>query len=209
MDSLYLMEEVQAEDESHVVGFREVDIAPFKRRMSEEERMALLHQKFPSAVNLNWKKAFDNDPDLLGHVLQDLLKLGGVIPGKSGRRPGLDPARAEPELDRMLGRDPTSRPYTLLPFPEAFSLLLGGRSLRSAENKIGMPKTRLHRLLKGETDPSAEEMEAIAKAYGKSASYFLEYRMRAIASEVFTQLSRQPEVTVRVYEKIWHAAGRK
>lgn len=175
--------------------------------MTSAERRQLLHDKFPSVAQLNWDKAFDNDIDLLGHLLRDILKLDMALPGAAGRRPGLEEDEARPSLDRLMGRSPTSHVYSVLPFRATFELLMNGRSYRAMESKLGMPKTRVFRLLRGLDTPNTQDMELIAKAFKKQPSYFVEYRVQAIAASVYAALGEQPETSIGVYERLWQQAG--
>lgn len=175
--------------------------------MSTQERRRLLAEKFPSTKGLDWREVFDNDTDLLGHLLRDILKLDMAIPGQAGRRPGLDEKEATPSLDKMLGRDYCERPYSLLDFGKTLTLLVGKLSLRTLEFKVGIPRSQLHRLLQGTAKPSLAEMEQVAKAFGKEPSFFFEFRVLTIANVIHNELTDDPEVTVRVYEKLWHSAG--
>lgn len=174
----------------------------FTGPMNSKERRSKIYEVFPSTASLNWKKALDNDPDILGRMLRDILKLDQLVPGRPGTR-SLDQTRAEPTLDRMMGRDPTERPYSLLPFNEAFRLLLGKRSMRSAQAKFGLSKSKIHRFLNGTADPTAVEMETIASALGKAPSFFLEYRVRSITSSIHQSLQDLPEESIPLYEKMW------
>lgn len=163
---------------------------------------------FPSVANLRWEIAFAHNPELLGALLRDILKLSRAVPGRHGPRPGLDRVRDMPALDRLRGLDPTRHPYSLLPFPEAFSLLLGERSVRGAANRLGMTPTRVYRLQHGlGISPQAEEMEHIAERFGHHPSFFREYREWAIAQAIAERLAADPETSIRVYERLWHATG--
>ncbi len=189
--------------EPEIAGYRGVDIAGFRQEMTAAERKQLLHDKFPSTAQLNWEKAFEGDIDLLGHMLRDILKLDMAVEGAAGRRPGLDEDESRPSLDRLMGRDPTSHVYSVLPFPATFRLLVGTRSLRAMQAKVGIPKTRIHRLLAGTECPHTQEMERIAAVFNKQPSYFVEYRVQAIAATIFSALQTQPETSIGVYERLW------
>lgn len=188
---------------------REVDLEELKRLTpwSEPWRRAAA-AAFPSSVNMRWDAAFSADADLLGRVLRDILKAEKVVPGRHGPRPGLDFIEDMPALDRLRGLDPSRRPYSLLPFAEAFSLLLDGRSVRAAARRLEMTPTRIHRLRSGKATPSMAEMEAIAAAFDKQAAYFREYRTWAIHVAVVDALDRQPDVSVAFYERVWQHVSR-
>ncbi len=189
-----------------LVGFRQVDMTPFRQKMSSQDRRQMIAEKFPSTQHMDWDKAFENDMDLLGHLLRDILKLDMAIPGQAGRRPGLDEKEATPAFDRLLGRDYCDRPYSLLPFAKTMALLADSRTLRSLEVKVGISKSRLHRLLQGKQQPELAEMEKIAKIFDKAPSFFVEYRALVVRNAINSHMAAaEPEVTVRVYEQLWHA----
>lgn len=166
--------------------------------------MVLLRERYPSVTSLRWRVAFDHDIELLGRILRDILKLDRPIPGRHGPRPGLDRVRDMPALDRLRGLDPTRHPYSLLPFADAFGLLLAARSIRSAANKLGMTPSRIYRLKEGlGTPPTMQEMEHIAARFDHHPSFFSEYRSWAIREAVVEALGRQPDVTIAVYERLW------
>jgi transcriptional regulator with XRE-family HTH domain len=178
-----------------------------KDGMPWDERLALIKRVFPSCDgDLDWNKAFTRDVEMVGHILQDVLKADQSIasPGRPGPRAKLDPLRAEPVYDRWMGKDPTARPYSLLPFCESFAVLIGDESLRHVSRKTGIPRTQIARLLHDEIAPTGVMMETIAAAFGKRPSYFLEYRIGAIASSIMTKLTGNPDKSVRAYESIYY-----
>lgn len=191
--------------EPDLVGYRRVDVAPFREEMTSAERRKLMAEKFPATSGMDWGQAFDNDIGLLGHLLRDILRLDMADPRQPGRRPNLDEKTATPALDRLLGRDYCDRPYSLLSFGKTLGLLAGKRSLTVLEAKVGISKTRLFRLLRDESVPSMEDMERTAKVFGKSPSFFFEYRVLTIAQAIRDQLVDDPERTVHLYEKLWQS----
>jgi hypothetical protein len=113
-----------------------------------------------------------------------------------------------PALDRLRGMDPTRHPYSLLPFPEAFSLLMGTRSVRHMANRLGTSPTRVYRLQHGlGIPPTAAEMETIAERCGHHPSFFREYREWAIFQAIVERMAEDPETSIRVYERLWQATG--
>lgn len=172
------------------------------------ERGRLMIRRFPSTATLNWQRAFANDPDLLGRLLRDILKLDRVVPGRHGPRPGPDPLRDGPTLDRIRGLDPGRHPYSLHPFPVAFAHLVAGRSVRAVAAKVrDMSPTRVYRLLRGEVNPTAADMEAVAAAFKRHPSYFVEYRVRSIHAALLEQLERDPQGSIRVFEQLYQRSG--
>lgn len=177
------------------------------RGASWDERMKAIRRVFPSTADLDWVQVFDDEPEVMGRILQDVTRSMQATPGKPGPRPVLDRRRAQPVVDRWLGKDPRHRPYAVLPFPEAFKLLVEDRSVRHVAGRLGWPKTRVARLLTGEAQPMAVEMEHIAQVFEKSPSYFLEYRIAWAVTAFLSSLEASPEQTIRVYEQLRLASG--
>jgi hypothetical protein len=172
-----------------------------------EHRLKVIHRVFPSVVDLDWERVFDEEPEVLGRIVQDIIRSIQATPGKSGPRPVLDPRRAQPVMDRWLGLDPTERPYAVLPFAESFRLLVGERSVRHVAARLGWVRDRVWRLLNGRQEPSPADMEHIAEAFGKRPSYFVEYRIAWAVHVFMSSLEVSPEETIRVYESLQQATG--
>lgn len=168
----------------------------------------MIAEKFPSTTSLNWGKAFDNNIELLGRILRDILRVDIPTTGRPGPRPSLDRTQSMPDLERLLGRDPNAHPYTVLPFHDAFRQLVGNRSTRALQNKLGMSKSHVHRLLHGKVKPTQAEMERLAGVFDRQPGYFAEYRVNKIAEAIGLHLVDEPEVSIRVYEKMTHAASK-
>lgn len=193
------------------------ELAEFREDLPWDQRLDLIRRKFPSAPLMGladadaeaaWKRAFDHDVELVGRILRDVLKADQAVPGRPGPRPALNIPRAQPILDEWMGKDPLGRPYTLLTFPEAFTLLIRGHVLRQVSRQTNISIGHLHRLLAGEREPTGEVMEKVASAFDKKPSYFLEYRIGTIAAAIIWKLSRTPEKTIPVYESLfWTTNG--
>lgn len=180
-----------------------VDLSEFDQSLTPRERKDLISQRFPSVNNLDWSVALQ-DEDLFGRLLRDIVKVDLAVPGKSGPRFGLTRQTGEPALARLVGKDPMAGAYTMLPFSEALRHLMGKRSLRGMEAKLGgaISRSRIHKLLKGET-PRVEEIEVIARVFGKLPGFFLEYRVHFVASAVAMNLTARPDASIAAYEKVW------
>jgi len=177
------------------------DLTPFReaneKKISWEERRALIHKQFPSTTKLDWYKVFEQDPSIMGKILNDILKIDLAEPGKPGKRPALDAKAAEQKLRQYDGSD-----YTILSFPEAFRILSGNRSIRHIASKTGLDRNMVYRLLRGEVEPTSDTIEIVAVAFNKHPSYFLEYRMGYIFGVLFNKLESIPESTITFYRKI-------
>lgn len=186
-----------------------------KRKASFDERAAVVRQMFPDEAILMdanpskeceeaWSKRFDREPELMGRILRDIVKIDQLVPGKPGPRPGLDSVRAGPEVDRLIGRDYLDRPYSVLNFAESLSLLAGDMTMTKLGRKAGIPRSQVHRLIRGEAMPTRQMIEQVAKAFGKQPSWFLEYRIGTVASVLVNQLMHNPESSIRGFEIMAH-----
>lgn len=188
------------------------DFTPFADKMPWDERFALIKRSFRSAdlmaaespeCEASWRKAFDRDDSLLFQIVKDIFKSDQAQPGRPGPRPALDVAKTQPKLDALLGRDYADRPYALLPFPQAFSALVGKRTVRHVSTITGLPKSQVFRLLKGEITPTSEVMVRVAQGFKKKPSFFLEWRIGAVASAIVSKLSAAPEKSIPTYESLF------
>lgn len=168
-----------------------------RQKAAWDVRAAKIRERFPSITQLNWNAAFARDIDLFARVVRDILKLEQAQPGRPGPRPSLDVKDATRRLQQFFGRD-----YTIEPFPEAFRVLAKDRSIRHLAAKTGLNRNTIHRLLAGSQEPDAFEMDQVANAFGKHASYFLEYRILYIAGAMLARLEWSPETTVGLYREL-------
>lgn len=186
-----------------------------RRKKDWTERIALINAQFPVTMVLAaptsalceqaWMHAFGRDPELAGVIYRDIKKNEQSEPGRPGPKPALDPIYAQAEVDKMMGRDPAGRPYTLLPFSEALAILIGAHSITQIARRVNLPRTQVFRLLHNEIVPSKVMMEQIAEGFGKMPGYFLEYRIGTIAATIIHNLTSKPEQSIRDYEAIYQA----
>jgi transcriptional regulator with XRE-family HTH domain len=92
--------------------------------------------------------------------------------------------------------------YSLEPFIETFRKITVGKSVRAIAAKTGLDRNQVHRLQTGKTVPDVYSMEVIAKAFGKTGDYFIEYRAYFIASTILAHLDNIPEAGVHFYRKL-------
>jgi plasmid maintenance system antidote protein VapI len=166
------------------------------RRLSWDERIALIYDHFPGCKNPNWNVIL-SDMDTLGEVVRDILRLEQATPGKSGPRPSPEIKEGMKSIRKMNGDD-----HSVLRFHEAFKVLAGDRSVRHLSTKIGMDRNKVHRLLTGAHDPSPQELSQVAKAFGKEPAYFLEFRTSFIMAALGARLEMAPEATIGLYRKV-------
>jgi transcriptional regulator with XRE-family HTH domain len=189
------------------------DLSSFHGDIGWDDRLALIVRVFPAGPldeENGWGRVLDRDPELMGRILRDILKARQANSGRPGPRPALDMAKAQPIVDTWLGRDPLAAPYTLLPFGDALVLLAQGRSMRHVARLVDMPRTIVHRLMRGEIKPSSEMIVKVSQAFGKKPSYFVEWRIGVIASTIVDALTAMPERSVRAYESLfWTGESRQ
>lgn len=164
------------------------------------DRAKVIKAVYPSTAELDWYEVFYQDPMILGKIINDIIKLDQSRSGKPGKRPSLDEHGAADRLRKLRDED-----HTVLPFPEALKMLAADKSVRGLAAKTGLDKSYVHRLLKGDADPSLEIIEKIAKAFNKRPSYFVEYRVGYILAMLDHKLMSSPETSIVFYNKL---AGR-
>lgn len=173
-------------------------VTPFvDKKMTWAERQDLIHKQFPSVKDFDWEKALNRDDQLFAAIMRDVLKVDQAVPGRPGPRPALDRGRAEASLQRFMGKD-----FCTLPFTEAFRLLIGTRSLAQAARRCDMSRTQVHRLLHGQIQPDLRTMVVIAEGFDKHPSFFLEYRSSYVLAHLQEKLLDAPESTIDYYRKI-------
>ena len=177
------------------------DLGVFAADMPWQERVELIHKVFPSTVQLDWNRAFEQDSGLFGRILNDILKADQATPGRPGKRPALNQEEAKRKWREIVGDD--SVDYTMLPFHRAFKNLVGDKySIRHLARKCNLDKSMIHNLLRGDKAPTPEIMEKIAVGFKISPSYFLEYRVAYVLGVMFYKLTSMPESSVVFYNKI-------
>lgn len=167
------------------------------RRMGWAERSRLIRLQFGVVAKPEWSATFRTDIDLFGRVLRDILKADQATPGRDGPRPGLDYERGVETLRQLLGQD-----YSMLPFAASFRLLAGKTALTALARKTGISRSRVHRLLSGQDEPTVDDMQSIANAFGKDASWFSEYRSAFITAALYDRLVSSPETNIGLYQRL-------
>lgn len=171
--------------------------APISRKDAWHQRAKEIYARFPEVQDLDWNAALNRDEELFARVLRDMLKLEQAIPGRSGPRPSLDEDAARGRLERILGRD-----FTVEPFRAAFKKLVKDDSIRDTAKLTGLNRNVVYRLHNGEMEADGYHMQAIAEAYGKHASYFLEWRVLYICKSMISRLEWNPEATITTYREL-------
>jgi transcriptional regulator with XRE-family HTH domain len=204
-------------DESAMAGYvpghgrDDVDLTPFteankrgklRTRADHVARAELVRQQFPSvaADRRRLKEIFDERPEVFRALLKVLVEVDAneeLRPGKAGHRPAVGYADGERRLRRLFGKE-----YSMLPFGEAFKVLGRGRFLTSTAAKTGLTRTRVFRLQRQEVEPSAFDMEQVAKAFGVHPSYFIEWRTACVIAAIHDRMVGSPETSMNLYAKI-------
>lgn len=161
------------------------------------DRSKVIKDLYPSTALLDWYEVFYQDPVILGRIVNDIIKLDQSRSGKPGKRPSLDEEGASDRLRKLRDDD-----HTTLPFVDAFRLLMADRSVRAMAAKVDIDKSFVHRLMKGDADPTLEIMEKISKAFNKHPSYFVEYRIGYVLAMIDHKLMQSPETSVVLYNKL-------
>ena len=168
------------------------DARKVRRKVSDAEKFADLRRRFPK-VETPIEDVLEDD-QFLGRLLVDICRVGWTPTQRRGNRAELDYATFVQRLRALA--DMRKGEYTGLPFADAFTILAGERSLAHVASKTGLSRSQVRRLLVGTHTPSTDEMEAVAKAFGKNPMFFTEYRTAAILAKMAEHLTSTPEVSV-------------
>lgn len=170
-----------------------------RRQLGPVDQLAEVRRQYPGVLEHDWHDILADDR-IFGRVLTDICKIGWAPAQRRGTRAELDYATF---IERLRALAAMRRgEFSTLPFHEAFALLADGRSVRHLATKTGMPRTSVHRLLSGEHDPAAEEMERVARAFDVSPMFFVEYRTAAVLATMAEHLLRSPEATVGLVHQL-------
>jgi transcriptional regulator with XRE-family HTH domain len=167
------------------------------KKVPWRDRYEVIRTQFPSVEALNWERVFRADPTIMGNILNDIIKVEVAPKGRPGKRPALDKEQAREILKRYQGED-----YTLLPFAKAVTRLKNQASVRQFARKVSMSPTYAYKLMMGYKEPTIEDMQLVASAYGKNPSYFYEYRVAYITAAMAERVDYAPESSIIYYERV-------
>lgn len=157
-----------------------------------------VHSDIPGISELDWEGLFKADPKILGSVINDIIKVSVSKKGRPGKRSVDSEGQITQDLGQLRNDD-----YSILPFIEVMQILMRGRSIRQVANASGLDKMVVHRLMSGKGQPpTAEHMEALAKAFKKSPTHFAEYRAMYICNVLYEVLVDNGESSVVFLNKI-------
>lgn len=168
-----------------------------KKKTSWSERKKLLEQHFPESVTTDFRRLFSQDVNLMGKLVNDLLKADPSDSNRPGKRPSLTNKEASERFQKVFGND-----YTMLPFTEAFNILKGNKSIRHLARNTGLDKSTILDLLHGNVEVRMDHIEKVANGLNKHPSYFVEYRVGYILGVLSEKLYEAPESSVVVYKKL-------
>jgi len=161
-----------------------------------DNRFEKISGEFSLVKDFNWQSAVLNDTDLFTAILADVIK-NGRKSKRPGKRPPLSRKEGLEQLSRLAGED-----FTDLEFSDAFRILCDGRSVRNVAAKTSLNRNTVYNLLCGTKRPTFALMEQIAASFGKHPSFFLEYRVGSILSQMNRFLSSSPDTATLWYKNL-------
>lgn len=166
-------------------------------RKNWTETTQRIYKEVPEIQKIDWTKVFNNDPTTLGHMINDIVKLAISEKGRPGKRSASSANDIKLDLAKLNGSD-----YAEVPFEEAMAYQMSMRSVRQVAATSGMSKSVIHRLSTGESEPTPQQLELLAKAFKKDPGYFVEYRAAFICSILYEMLTSNPDSSKVHYEKL-------
>lgn len=152
----------------------------------------------PSARDVDWAGIFTDDPQILGDLINDVIKVGIARPGRPGKRSVSSESAIIDDLKKLSNED-----HSYVDLPKALRSAMRSRSLRQTALLSGLDKMVVTRLLRGDGEPpTMEHMEALARGLRKSPGYFKEYRAAYVASAVYDALMLAGEQSVIFYDRV-------
>lgn len=181
--------------------FTRVNKTQGTRRMPWDRRVAVIQQRFPSALTLEWRRAFDGDLNLFADIMRDILKADAAETGRSGPKPSVALRHGVTRLRQLAHED-----FSMLDFTESLAVLTGALSMTAVARRTGLSRAKVHRLLRGIECPSPWEMEQIAKGFKKEPGYFAAYRTAVVLAAMQERLQLVPESSVKWYIELAESA---
>lgn len=167
-----------------------------------ERRYEIVKDTFPDTVLMDWHTVFEDDPKILGTIINDIIKASTASPKRPGKRGAVDKQVALDQLRQLTGDD-----YTIERFAIALRTLKGDLSIRALAAKVGLHRSQIEKLLAGDIEPDLKALVRVAEAYGKRPDYFLEYRIRWILALLVRRLEVSPESSIVTYRKLNNIGG--
>lgn len=163
-----------------------------------DKTIANLYHQVPKAQGVNWGALFTEDPKILGHLINDIIKVEISKKGRPGKRSTTNESDIIADFKKLRQED-----YTDSVFTEAMKAHTEFRSLRQLARMTGLDKMVIRRLLMGDGEPpTSTQLEAIAEGLKKDPSYFIEYRARFVCSVIHEILLENGESATVFYRKL-------
>jgi hypothetical protein len=163
-----------------------------------EQTITKLYREVPAAKNVNWAALFSDDPKILGHLINDIIKVEISKRGRPGKRATTNEAEIFADFRKLRHED-----YADAPFVEIMKAHSETKSLRHMARLTGLDKMVIRRLLMGEGEPpTSAQLESIAAGLKKDPGYFIEYRARYVCSAIHTILLDNSESATVFYKKL-------
>jgi hypothetical protein len=161
-----------------------------KKKELHEKIISLKEKKFPQLQEIDWSEVLRKNPDVLENIVGDIVKVEGA-------RRKVERSKATRRISAIYNIDHSERE-----FKESFSILTGSESLRKTASKIDVSPAYVHNLKLGKAQPTLEIMEAIAYAYDRHPSFFLEYRIHYVLESISSFLVKNPETATAWFSKV-------
>jgi transcriptional regulator with XRE-family HTH domain len=156
-----------------------------------DKKIHRLREEFPEIRNINWSEILNSEPEVFRSLAGDVAKSSAPKKEKASNSTG---AQGLAQL--------TNVDYSELGFLDALDVLWGDRSISDMVFKTGISRQLIYNMKRGLREPTFEEMEQIARAFGKDPSFFLEYRIGKALAAIDVFLQRSPETATAWYLKV-------
>lgn len=143
------------------------------------------------ATELAWVAVFREKPEVMHRVLRELIKQVYAKPGRTGQRPM--PREEEVDFWGLLHGEQTDLPIHEV-LPKVSKL-----SERQMATRVAMSRSQYQRMMKGQYEPNAFEINQIAKVVGKPATFFVEYRKIMAISAFINLINDRPGIAGTLY----------
>lgn len=145
------------------------------------------------ATQQAWVAVFNARPDAMASLLADFIKHVHAKPGRIGQRPM--PREEQVDLEGLIYGEENNEPLAKV-LPGLVKV-----SERQFCLDIHMSRAQYWRMLRGEYDPDVNELRLIAKAVGKPATYFVEYRTAMVIAAMLAMFEQRPGIVTALYRQ--------
>lgn len=153
-----------------------------------DKKIHQIRETYPDVRNIDWAKLLQSEPAIFRSIAGDVAK------STINKKDKGNSATAQ-SLAQLTNTD-----YSEVSFVDALNALWGTRSISDMVHKTKISKEIIYHMKRGTRHPSFEEMEQIARSFGKDPSFFLEYRIGRVLAAIDSYLRRSPETAT-----VWHA----